>query len=130
MSIPADLVTLALIGVASGVLAGIFGIGGGIIIIPALVYLLGYSQHQATGTTLAVLLPPVGIAAFLEYYRHNNVNLRAAVVIAIGLVLGAWAGAYLANRMSGPALRLAFGIFITAMGFALVYGALRRLGWM
>ncbi|HPC46975.1 MAG TPA: sulfite exporter TauE/SafE family protein [Deltaproteobacteria bacterium] len=127
---PADLVTLALIGVASGVLAGIFGIGGGIIIIPALVYLLGYSQHQATGTTLAVLLPPVGIAAFLEYYRHNNVNLRAAVVIAIGLVLGAWAGAYLANRMSGPALRLAFGIFITAMGFALVYGALRRLGWM
>jgi len=130
MSIPADLVTLALIGVASGVLAGIFGIGGGIIIIPALVYLLGYSQHQATGTTLAVLLPPVGIAAFLEYYQHNNVNLRAAVVIAIGLVLGAWAGAYLANRMSGPALRLAFGIFITAMGFALVYGALRRLGWM
>lgn len=124
----ADLLMLIAIGLASGVLAGVFGIGGGIIIIPALIYLMGYTQHMATGTTLAVMLPPVGIAAFIEYYRHGNVNVTAALIIAAGLITGAWAGAYLANRLSGPALRLAFGIFVTAIGISLVYGAIRRMG--
>jgi uncharacterized membrane protein YfcA len=129
MAIPGDILILLGIGLAAGLLAGFFGIGGGVIIIPALVYLLDYSQHRATGTSLAVLLPPVGIAAFIEYYRHENVDIPAAIVIAAALIAGGWIGAYYANRLSGPVLRLAFGVCMTALGFYLVYGAVRRMGW-
>jgi hypothetical protein len=129
MAIPGDILILLGIGVAAGLLAGFFGIGGGVIIIPALVYILDYSQHRATGTSLAVLLPPVGIAAFIEYYRHGNVDVPAAVIIAAALIAGGWIGACYANRLSGPVLRLAFGVFMTALGCYLVYGAARRMGW-
>jgi uncharacterized protein len=124
------LALLAAIGVASGVLSGLFGIGGGIVIVPALIYLAGFNQHLATGTSLAILLPPVGAAAALEYYRHGNVNVRAAVVIAATLLASGWIGAALANRIAGPYLRLAFGLFVTGLGISLIYGALQRLRWV
>lgn len=130
MVVPGDILILLAIGGVAGILAGFFGIGGGIIIIPALIYILDYSQHRATGTTLAVLLPPVGIAAFIEYYRHQNVDVPAAIIIAAALIAGGWVGAYYANRLSGPTLRLAFGVFITIMGIYLVYGAVKKLGWI
>jgi uncharacterized membrane protein YfcA len=98
--------------------------------VPALIYLAGFRQHVATGTSLAVLLPPVGIAAVAEYYRHGNVDLRAALVIAVTLTAGGWVGALVANRMAGPHLRLAFGIFVVSLGVYLIYGAVRRLGWI
>ena len=118
------------IGLAAGVLSGVFGIGGGVVIVPALIYLAGFRQHMATGTSLAILLPPVGIAAVLEYYRHGNVNLYAALVIAVTLAIGGWFGAVVANRLAGPYLRLAFGVFVMALGASLIIGALRRLGWL
>ena len=118
------------IGLAAGVLSGVFGIGGGVVIVPALIYLAGFRQHMATGTSLAILLPPVGIAAVVEYYRHGNVNLYAALIIAVTLTIGGWFGAVIANRLSGPYLRLAFGVFVMALGASLVAGALRRLGWI
>jgi uncharacterized membrane protein YfcA len=121
---------LAGIGLAAGVLSGVFGIGGGVVIVPALIYLAGFRQHLATGTSLAVLLPPVGIAAVAEYYRHGNVNLYAAVVIAGALTAGGWLGAVVANHMSGPYLRLAFGLFVVSLGVYLVFGAAVRLGWI
>jgi uncharacterized membrane protein YfcA len=130
MLLSASFFVLLLIGLAAGVLSGIFGIGGGVIIVPALVYLLDYTQHKATGTSLAVLLPPIGLAAVLEYYRYSYVDLHAALVIALAALLGAWLGARLATRMSGPVLRLLFGIFVVSVGFYLIYGALRRLGWL
>jgi uncharacterized membrane protein YfcA len=77
-----------------------------------------------------VLLPPIGLAAALEYYRHGNVDVRAAAFLALGLFAGAFVGAYVANQMRGPQLRLAFGLFVTALGFYLVHGALQRLGWV
>jgi uncharacterized membrane protein YfcA len=120
---------LVFIGLASGVAAGLFGIGGGVVIVPGLIYWAGFSQHKATGTSLAVLLPPIGLAAVMEYYRHGNVDLRAAIVVAGGMFVGSWAGAYLANRVSGPHLRLAFGVFTCLLGVYLVYGAGRRLAW-
>jgi uncharacterized membrane protein YfcA len=120
---------LLLIGVISGVMSGFFGIGGGVVIVPALVYLVGFTQHKATGTSLAILLPPVGLAAVIEYYRSGNVDLRVAFIVAIGLLAGAWVGAHFANRISGPSLRLAFGIFVILVGFYIVYGAVRRLSW-
>jgi len=121
---------LIAIGLSAGLLAGVFGIGGGIIIVPALIYLARFTQHQATGTSLAVLLPPIGIAAAIEYYRHGNVDFRAAAFIAVAMVAGGWAGAYIANRVAGPWLRLAFGVSVVCLGVYLVFGAVRRLGWL
>lgn len=124
------LVLLVGIGAIAGLLSGVFGIGGGVVIVPALIYLAGFNQHLATGTSLAILLPPVGAAAALEYYRHGNVNIRAAIIIALALLMTGWAGAALANRIAGPYLRLAFGLFVTVLGLSLVYGALQRLRWI
>ena len=118
------------IGLVSGVASGLFGIGGGVLIVPALVYWVGFTQHRATGTSLAILLPPVGLGAVLEYYRHGNVDLRAAVLIALAVFAGGWLGALFANRLPGPSLRLAFGTFVTGLGLYMIYGALRRLGWI
>jgi uncharacterized membrane protein YfcA len=118
------------IGLAAGVLSGIFGIGGGVVIVPALIYLGGFTQHRATGTSLAVLLPPIGIGAMWEYYRHDNVNVPAAMVIAAAVFAGGWLGAMIANRVSGPYLRLAFSIFVISLGLYLLFGAFRRLNWI
>jgi uncharacterized membrane protein YfcA len=123
-------VLFVVIGLAAGLLSGIFGIGGGVVIVPALIYWAGFSQHRATGTSLAVLLPPIGFAAMWEYYRHDNVNVRAAMIIAGAVFVGGWLGAVIANRVSGPYLRLAFGVFVVVLGMYLMVGAFRRLGWM
>lgn len=117
------------IGLLGGVAAGIFGIGGGIIIVPALVYWAGFSQHAATGTTLAVLLPPIGLAAAYEYYRHGNVDIRAAVILAATMFVGAWLGAFFANRLDTTYLHLIFGVFVFGLGVYLIYQACKHLGW-
>jgi len=128
-----DLTTIAfllMIGLVSGIASGVFGIGGGVLIVPGLIYLLGFSQHGATGTSLAILLPPVGLAAVIEYYRHDNVDLKAALVVAAALFVGAWFGAVLANHLKGPYLRLAFGVFVVGIGCYVIFGAFRRLSWI
>jgi len=121
---------LVAIGLAAGVLSGVFGIGGGVVIVPALIYFAGFSQHRATGTSLAVLLPPIGFAAMWEYYRHGNVDLRVAMIMAVAVFAGGWIGALVANRVAGPYLRLAFGLFVVVLGVSLIFGASRRLGWI
>ena len=122
--------TYLVIGVLAGVAAGLVGVGGGIVLVPALIYWAGFSQHVATGTSLAVLLPPIGLAATLEYHRHGNVDVNAAMLLALGMFAGAWVGAYFANQIRGPHLRLLFGVFVTGLGIYLVHGAFRRLGWV
>ena len=119
-----------IIGLLGGISAGFFGIGGGIVIVPALIYWAGFTQHMATGTSIAVLLPPIGLAAAFEYYRHGNVNVRAAIILAAAMFLGSWIGAYFANQISGPLLRLIFGLFVCSLGVYLIYGACKRLGWL
>ena len=118
------------IGLIGGVASGFFGIGGGIVIVPALIYWAGFSQHRATGTSLAVLLPPIGIAAVIEYYRNGNVDFRAALIIAAAMIVGGGVGAVVANRVEGPWLRLTFGVFVVILGGYLVFGAAKRLGWL
>ena len=114
---------LALIGVCAGVISGFFGLGGGLVIVPALVYFAGFSQHRATGTSLAVLLLPVGIGAVFTYYRHGNVDLRAASIIAICFLAAAWASGVWANRVSAASLKLAFGLFVMAVGAYIVWSS-------
>lgn len=123
---PSVLLLLA-IGLVAGITSGVFGIGGGVLIVPALVYLAGFSQHAATGTSLAILLPPVGLAAVLAYYRFGHVELKSALIVATGLLIGAGIGALGANRVSGPHLRLLFGFFVIGLGVYQVFNALKRL---
>lgn len=115
------------IGLAAGFGSGLFGIGGGVIIVPALIYLVGFSQHKATGTSLVVLLPPVGLGAVLEYSRHGNVDWKAALIVAAMMFIGATMGALVANKVSGPSLRLMFGIFVICLGLYTVAGAVARM---
>ncbi|MDD5672846.1 MAG: sulfite exporter TauE/SafE family protein [Chitinivibrionales bacterium] len=107
---------LCLIGITAGLTSGFFGIGGGIIIIPALVYFAGYSQTGAIGTSLAILLPPVGLMATIEYYRHGQVNLRAALIIAACLFVTAWISSIFAVKLPQTTLKFMFGVFITVIG--------------
>lgn len=127
MPIPANAWLLLAIGLASGVASGLFGIGGGVLIVPALVLLAGFSQHLAIGTSLAVLLPPVGLGAVLAYYRQGNVDFRAAILVAVALFVGGWLGGQVANYLGGTQLRLLFGLFVVGIGGYMTVSALRTL---
>jgi len=116
---------LILIGLTAGTASGLFGIGGGVLIIPALVYVLGFSQQRATGTSLAVLLLPVGLLACIEYYRHGNMDIKAALWVALGLVLGAWFGARLAHRLGEAWLKPAFGGLLIVLGIYIIWTSCR-----
>jgi uncharacterized membrane protein YfcA len=113
------------IGLVAGLSAGFFGVGGGILIVPALTFLAGFTQERAIGTSLAVLLPPVGLMAVIEYYRHGNVDLKAGALVAVGLILGAWLGAFEAHKLPEVWLKMSFGIFVTLVGIWIVLGALK-----
>jgi uncharacterized membrane protein YfcA len=118
---------LAIIGIAAGLVSGLFGIGGGIIIVPALMFLAGFSLQMSTGTSLAILLPPVGLAAVIVYYRHGHVNFRAAIVIAVFLFLSAWISSQFAQRIGTNTLRLLFGAFVTIVGIYIIITSLNKV---
>ena len=99
-----------LVGLIGGALSGLTGLGGGFIMVPLLVYLFGMSQHNAQGTSLAVLLPPLGLLAFLQYYRNGHVDLRIAVLVALGFFFGGYVGGYLAQLIPGTLLRKGFAV--------------------
>jgi|SRR5579885_609685 len=103
------------IGIAAGVLGGFFGVAGGVVIVPALVMMLGMPQQTAIGTSLAALLPPVGLFGAIEYYRHGNVNFAYAMLLAGGLMIGAYLGSVLAVRISEETLRRAFAVFLAVV---------------
>ena len=101
-----------LLGLAAGVLSGFIGIGGGVLIVPALVFIFGFSQQQAQGTTLAILLPPVGILAAWTYYQHGFVDIKVALIIVAGFIVGGWVGARYATSLSNEVLGKAFGVVL------------------
>ena len=104
------------IGLLGGIFSGAFGIGGGTIMVPALVYFLGLTQHQAQGTTLAVLLMPVGLLGVLRYYQAGNVKVNMAILIGLGFILGALLGENFVHGLSESTLKRAFGIFLVIVG--------------
>ncbi len=103
---------LLAIGVAAGLLAGLFGIGGGVVIVPALLLVARMSPQRAVGTSLAALLLPVGALGAWHYYRSGQVDMRAALLVALGLFVGAWLGANLALRLPARDLQRAFAVFL------------------
>jgi uncharacterized membrane protein YfcA len=114
-------------GLVAGIAAGFFGIGGGLIIVPSLIYILGFTQHKATGTSLAILLLPLGAGAVYEYWKKGNVDFQAAAVIGVLLALGAWIGGKYANQLKGPTLQLMFGIFAVVMGTYTIWTAVLKM---
>jgi len=113
-----EYVYYALIGSAAGILAGFVGVGGGLIIIPALVLILGYDQLKAQAMSLAVLLPPIGILGFMQYWKNPNVtiNLWGAAIIAFSLMIFAHFGAKWANNMDPTLMRKCFSVFMVICG--------------
>ena len=105
-----------LLGLLAGLLSGLIGIGGGIIIVPALLFFFGFSQHQAQGTTLALMVPPIGLPAAWTYYKEGNVNFEVALLICAGFFLGGYVGAKLATGFSHVALERIFGIAMLVIG--------------
>jgi uncharacterized membrane protein YfcA len=113
------------VGIFVGIYSGIMGLGGGTVMIPVLVLLLGFTQHQAVGTSLAVMIPPVTLPAVIEFYRKGHVDLRIALWIALGFIGGAFLGGFVANKLNDTALRLIFGFILVYVGG---YTLLQTLG--
>ncbi len=111
-----------LLGLATGTLSGLIGIGGGVFIVPALVFIFGFSQHQAQGTTLALLVPPIGILAAWAYYRQGYVNIPVAAFVCLGFVLGGLAGARLATGLSNIVLERVFGAALLIIALKMLLG--------
>jgi uncharacterized membrane protein YfcA len=117
-----NIILYILLGLGAGILSGVVGIGGGVLIVPALVFLFGFSQQQAQGTTLALLVPPIGILAAWTYYQHGFVNVKVAAFIAVGFILGSLFGARFAVGISNTMLEKIFGVMIILIGLKMVVG--------
>jgi len=109
-----------LLGLVAGSLSGLIGIGGGVIIVPALVFLFGLSQHQAQGTTLALLVPPIGLLAAWTYYKQGYVDLKIAAFVCVGFFLGGLLGAKLATGLSNIILEKVFGVALLLIALKMI----------
>lgn len=110
-----------ILGLIAGAISGLVGIGGGVIIAPALVILFGFSQKLAQGTTLALLIPPIGILAAIDYYKHGNVNIYAAGFIVLGFVVGSLIGAKFVDHLSNVIVLRLFAVFLILIAVKLLF---------
>ena len=118
--------TILLLGRGVGILVGLLGIGGGVLLVPAMVYLLGMDQHLAEGTSLFILLPPIGLGALREYWKEGQVDLRAGILCAVGILIGALAGSLIALPIPSRTLGGLFGAFLMLASLALWVKAARE----
>jgi len=116
------LLILIVIGIVTGVMAGMLGIGGAIIMIPALVFFMGFSQHMAQGTSLAVMLPPIGIIAAYNYYKAGQVNIIYALILAACFLVGSYFGSKLALNLPQAALKKIFGVLLLLVAAKMLIG--------
>lgn len=116
------IIIILLIGLFAGILSGLVGVGGGLIIVPALIFFLGFNQHQAQGTSLGLLLLPVGILAVINYYNKGNVDVKVVAIMSIAFIAGGWMGSKLALRLPEDTVKKIFAIF-------LFYSAFKLLSW-
>ncbi len=115
-----SIVLYILLGLLTGVFSGMFGLGGGVIIIPALVFLFGLSQHQAQGTTLALLVPPIGLLAAWQYYNQGYVDLKIAAFVCLGFFFGGLLGAKIVVGLPEPLLRRLFGLALLMISIKMI----------
>jgi uncharacterized membrane protein YfcA len=112
---------LIVIGLMAGVFSGIFGVGGAVIMIPALVYFLSVDQHTAQGTSLAVMLPPIGLFAAYNYYKAGQVNIWYAVIIAAAFMIGGYFGSKIAINLPENLMKKIFGVFLLLTALKLIF---------
>ena len=117
-----QIIILSLIGVLAGIIAGGMGVGGGIIIVPALVFIFGMSQHHAQGTSLAVLLPPISLLAVLKYHKDGYIDYKFALILAITFFLGSYLGGLFAVNLPAKTLKKIFGILMLLAGIKMIFG--------
>jgi uncharacterized protein len=108
-------------GIGAGLLSGLFGIGGGVLVIPFLTYVMGMGQKAAQGTTLLMLLPPIGILAAWEYWRRGDVDSHAAIWLCVGFLLGSYVGAVGSGVLSAPLLRKGFALLMIGSGIQMFF---------
>ncbi len=116
----ATILILLSIGVMAGILSGFVGIGGGVIIVPALVFALGLSQHEAQGTSLFVLMMPVVLLSVINYWKAGNVNWKFGLLIAVAFVIGGYIGSKLSLKLSPGIVKLIFGVIMAFLSFMLI----------
>lgn len=109
------------LGLAAGLLSGLVGVGGGIIVVPALVFLFGFTQHQAQGTTLAMMVPPIGALAAWAYYSQGHVDIKVAALLCAGFVIGGYLGGKAAVSLSTPVLTKAFGAVLLLVSLKMLF---------
>lgn len=114
-------IMLLIVGLAAGTLAGLVGVGGGIIIIPALIYILGFSQKEAQGTSLGILLLPVGILAALNYYKQGFIDIKVVLIISAAFIIGGFFGSKLALSISQETLRKVFGTLLLVLAIKMLF---------
>jgi uncharacterized membrane protein YfcA len=112
---------ILLIGLGVGVFSGVVGLGGGILFVPALIWIAGMSQHKAQGASLGALLAPVGIFAFMEYYRKGNADLKVALLLAVGFLIGSYFGAVGAQHIPDLWLRRIFAVTMIVVGGKMLF---------
>lgn len=116
------IILLIVVGLAAGILSGMVGVGGGIIVVPALIFFLGFSQHEAQGTSLGLLLLPVGILAVINYYNKGFIDIKVVFIMSIAFVLGGWLGSRISLSLPQETVKKIFAV-------VLLYTAARMLGW-
>jgi uncharacterized protein len=121
----AEAIALVAIGLGAGFMAGLLGVGGGILLVPAMVLLMGFEQHVAQGTSLVVVIP-AALTGSITHYRRGSVSLRDAAALAIGGVLGAFIGAVFALALEGETLRRLFAVFLLLTAARMAYATIRR----
>ena len=117
-----DIVLLGLTGLLAGFISGGLGVGGGIVIIPAMVFIFGMSQHEAQGTSLALLSFPIGLIAAFNYYKKGYVNIKFALIILVAFLIGSYLGSILTVNMPAKSLKKVFGVLMLIAGTKMIFG--------
>lgn len=117
---PQVIIILIFIGLFAGIMSGFVGIGGGVIIVPALVYFMGLTQHEAQGTSLLLMLPPIGILAVMNYHKAGQLNYKYGIIIAATFVIGAYFGSKLSLKISPGMVKLIFGLLMVYVSLRLI----------
>jgi len=122
---------LASIGICAGIMSGFIGIGGGVVIVPALVFFMGLTQHEAQGLSITTMLPPIGILAFYSYWQHGAITkttIGYSAIIAVAFIIGGFIGSKVALKMSPNLIKLLFGVFMLFVAFKMIVSGMAFFG--
>lgn len=116
-----EIIMLLIVGLLAGFVGGMMGVGGGVVVIPALVFIMGFSQHQAQGTALAFMLPPIGLMAAWNYYKAGYVNVKYALLLMVAFVVGAWVGSMISVQLPDKVLKKIFGVMLLYVAYRMIF---------